>query len=481
LVDHRRSLAAETPNGETQQPGAFDKQRHRSSGDFSLDHVPHVVVVRDFEPCGDGVDVVGSGEGHGHPAVDGAKKACRAAAAPIAVACESADGRPFPEQGEDVELHAGPLGDRRLQLMYSAHEAGRRTEGRTVGASGECHAAARRPGVDVCARTVGHTYSDAIAIERLSAQTFLDVLRSPFGHEDLAERGPLVFVDTDDIVADDADVSTLATCPIVVAGNVASPLVDVPVDDRSIVDVARVVNDWPIASVALAVLLRAAERRSVADGLVAESAVYSLLQGGPEFTRWRETRPVRSPSDDEGPAVRVEREGERLVVTLSRPHVHNAFSAAMRDELVQALAIAQSDPSVTAVVLEGDGPSFSSGGDLDEFGSRPDPATAHLVRLERSPARAMAAVGPRSEARLHGACLGAGIELAAFAGRVVATPDAAIGLPEVTLGLIPGAGCTVSVTRRIGRHRTALLALTGTTVDAATASQWGLVDEVLNG
>jgi len=179
--------------------------------------------------------------------------------------------------------------------------------------------------------------------------------------------------------------------------------------------------------------------------------------------------------------VRVQRSVDRLLVTLTRPSVHNAFSARMRDELVEALAIAQTDPSIATVVLDGDGPSFSSGGDLDGFGSRPDPATAHIVRLERSPARAMADVGPRVEARLHGACLGAGIELAAFAGRVVATPDAAIGLPEVTLGLVPGAGGTVSVTRRIGRHRTALLALTGKTVDAATALTWGLVDEVVNG
>jgi enoyl-CoA hydratase/carnithine racemase len=61
---------------------------------------------------------------------------------------------------------------------------------------------------------------------------------------------------------------------------------------------------------------------------------------------------------------------------------------------------------------------------------------------------------------------------------VVASSDAAIALPEVTLGLIPGAGGTVSLPRRIGRHRTALLALSGKTVDAATALDWGLVDEV---
>jgi hypothetical protein len=305
------------------------------------------------------------------------------------------------------------------------------------------------------------------------------VLRSPFGHEELAERGPLVFVDTENIVANDDDAHLLTTSPVVVAGSRPSNLVDLAVDDASLADVARTVEQWPVASVALAILLRGAERRSVADGLVAESAVYSALQAGPEFTRWRATRPAR-PRADGGPAVRVERDGERLLVTLSRPHVHNAFSARMRDELVDALAVAQADPQVT-VVLAGDGPSFCSGGDLDEFGSRPDPATSHLIRLRRSPARAMAAVGPRVESHLHGACMGAGIELAAFANAVLASPDAAIGLPEVTLGLIPGAGGTVSVARRIGRHRTLLLALSAKTVDASTALDWGLVDEIVGG
>jgi len=290
-----------------------------------------------------------------------------------------------------------------------------------------------------------------------------------------------VFVDTENIVANDGDVDLFATCPVVVAGSRPSELVDVVVDETSLVDVARTVEEWPIASVALAVLLRGAERRSVADGLVAESAVYSVLQAGPEFDRWRSARPARSRPADDGPAVRVERDGDRLLVTLTRPHVHNAFSARVRDELVDALAVAQGDPSIVTVVLAGEGPSFCSGGDLDEFGSRPDPATAHLVRLRRSPARAMAALSRRVEAHLHGACMGAGIELAAFSGRVVAASDAAIGLPEVTLGLVPGAGGTVSVTARIGRHRTAFLALSGKTVDAATALDWGLVDDVASG
>ena len=118
--------------------------------------------------------------------------------------------------------------------------------------------------------------------------------------------------------------------------------------------------------------------------------------------------------------------------------------------------MAASDPSIAAVRLIGAGRSFSSGGDLDEFGSFPDPATAHVTRLTRSPARLAHLLGDRLEVHLHGACMGAGIELPAFARRVVATDDVAIALPEVGLGLIPGAGGTVSLPRRIGRQRTAL-------------------------
>ena len=150
----------------------------------------------------------------------------------------------------------------------------------------------------------------------------------------------------------------------------------------------------------------------------------------------------------------------------------------MRDQLVEAFELARLDDSITEIHLRGDGPSFCAGGDLDEFGARPDPATAHLVRILQSAGRSIEAVGTRVTAHVHGACRGSGVELPAFAGRVVASSDATFGLPEVQLGLIPGAGGTVSLPRRIGRHRTAWLALTGRSIDAPTALSWGLVDDV---
>ena len=132
----------------------------------------------------------------------------------------------------------------------------------------------------------------------------------------------------------------------------------------------------------------------------------------------------------------VAREGARVHVTLNRPRVHNAFGAAMRDELVATLRTVVADPTVAEMRLDGAGPSFCSGGDLDEFGTLPDPATAHRVRMTRSPAWWLAQCGGRTSVVLHGACIGAGIELAALAREVTATDDAA--LPAARGGLRPG-------------------------------------------
>jgi len=129
------------------------------------------------------------------------------------------------------------------------------------------------------------------------------------------------------------------------------------------------------------------------------------------------------------------------------------------------------------VRLRGAGQAFSTGGDLDEFGTTPDVATAHRIRTTRSAGRLLAALGDRLTVEIHGACIGAGTELAAFGHRVIAHRHAFFQLPEVAMGLIPGAGGTVSVTKRIGRQRTAWLAITGARIGVPTALEWGLVDE----
>lgn len=328
-------------------------------------------------------------------------------------------------------------------------------------------------------------------LHRFTAADFAAVLSGPEPADELGDaKGSVVVVDLDDGAPPgrQAPSSALATLPAVVVATSASAtpakdlagLVDVvvPPDSDELEATVDAVAAHPQAATALALVLRGSEGRSVADGLQLESAVYGTLQAGPEFAAWRAGRPARSPRPEAGPAVEVRRDGPRLDLVLNRPSARNALDARMRDDLVAGLAIAACDPTIAEVHLRGVGPAFCAGGDLDEFGSRPDAATAHLVRMARSPARAMAGVAERVVAHLHGACFGSGIELPAFAARVVARPDTVIGLPELPLGLIPGAGGTVSLPRRIGRHRTVWLALTGRTLDATTARAWGLVDEV---
>lgn len=249
--------------------------------------------------------------------------------------------------------------------------------------------------------------------------------------------------------------------------------------DRALATLEATIASCPQASVSLVQVLRAGRRLDLASALLLESFAFSTLLAGPEFATWLAGRPQppREVPDPE-PPVRLRRHGETLEITLCRPEVHNAFNASMRDALVEALEVAHRDPSVEAVHLRGAGPSFSSGGDLREFGSAPDPASAHLIRTIRNPILALARCPAPVTAFVHGACIGAGIEMSAKAQRVVAHPDTAFALPEVAMGLLPGAGGTATIPRRIGRLRTAYLALSGAAVDAATARDWGLVDDV---
>lgn len=313
----------------------------------------------------------------------------------------------------------------------------------------------------------------------LSPREYDDFVRSPFSDEAVAGAdGVTLLVVTDS----PAHLASPGALPVVVAaltpdGRTGPREADVVVDDAALDAVSRMVAANPLAATSLAVLLRSAPWAEVEAGLAAESAVYSTLQAGPEFAAWRAQAPHTADSDDT-PTVSVERDGDVLHIRLDRPERHNAISTRLRDDLTAALQLAVLDTSLSSVRLAGNGPSFCSGGDLGEFGSRIDPATAHRTRLARSPARLAHLLRDRLTVHLHGAAVGGGIELAAFAGRVTAHPDTRIALPELGLGLIPGAGGTVSLPRRIGRRRTALLALTTVEIDAAKALRWGLIDEI---
>jgi hypothetical protein len=231
------------------------------------------------------------------------------------------------------------------------------------------------------------------------------------------------------------------------------------------------------AAMTLVQVLRTGSDLPVVSALILESFAYSMLLAGPAFAAWRAGTPARPPEPGRGDEVLTERQGDLLRVVLNRPARHNAYNRHLRDQLHTALAVAAADPAIR-VELSGAGPSFCSGGDLDEFATAPDPVTAHSVRVGRSPARQLDALAGRVTARLHGACAGSGLELPAFAGRVLARPGARFWLPELAMGLIPGAGGTVSLPRRIGRQRTVWLGLTGTPIGVDVALSWGLIDGV---
>jgi enoyl-CoA hydratase/carnithine racemase len=240
----------------------------------------------------------------------------------------------------------------------------------------------------------------------------------------------------------------------------------------------------PGAAIALGHLLRQTEQLDTRSALAAEAAVYSMLLSGPEFHRWLRRRGLRRPDAAARPAQRpgppvvsVQREGDMLHVMLQRQHRRNALNAEVREALAEALSVAVADPALT-VELSGAGPDFCSGGDLDEFGTATDLVAAYLVRLARHPGWLMHLLRDRARVAVHGACIGAGIEIPAFAARIVAARGSYFGLPEVGMGLVPGAGGTVSISRRVGRWRTAWMALTGARVDAVTALGWGLIDEI---
>lgn len=241
--------------------------------------------------------------------------------------------------------------------------------------------------------------------------------------------------------------------------------------------ISATVRRCPQASVAAGQLLRQTARLDTLRGLAAEAAVYSMLLGGGEFAAWLAQRgAVRRESSPEPQPVLTTRDDQRLAIRLNRPDRRNAFSFAMREALYEALEVAAVDDTITAVDVSGAGPVFCSGGDLAEFGTATDLVAAYFVRLNRAPWLLIDQLADRITIRIQGAAVGAGVEMAAFAGRLVAAEETFFRLPEVSMGLVPGAGGTVSIPRRVGRWRTAWLMLSGDRIDAATALNWGLVD-----
>jgi len=234
----------------------------------------------------------------------------------------------------------------------------------------------------------------------------------------------------------------------------------------------------PVAAAMLARLLRLTEGLSFEAGLEFESLAYSTLLGGAEFARWRAERPSANLPVRIDHPVSYERDGEAVSLVLRSGDDRNAMTAAMRDALFEGLVNVLEDPSRPEMILRSAAKCFSVGGDLAEFGTARDLASAHIVRMQHSCARILSLLGSRATAVVHGACIGSGIEIPAAAARRIAASNTYVQLPELGMGLIPGAGGTVTLPPAIGRHRTMWLVVSGQRLPARAALQWGLFHEL---
>jgi 3-hydroxyacyl-CoA dehydrogenase len=166
------------------------------------------------------------------------------------------------------------------------------------------------------------------------------------------------------------------------------------------------------------------------------------------------------------------REGDIAVITLNSPPV-NALSSNVRDGLHGGFEAAIADPEAKAIVLICDGRTFIAGADISEFGGASKGASLFDVQnlMENSPKPVIAAI--------HGTALGGGLEVALVAHYRVAVPSAKVGLPEVNLGLLPGAGGTQRLPRIVGAQKALEMMTSGSHVGAKAANAMGLVDEVV--
>ncbi len=171
------------------------------------------------------------------------------------------------------------------------------------------------------------------------------------------------------------------------------------------------------------------------------------------------------------PVTDLSKDGDIAVVTLNSPPV-NALSANVRDGLVEGFRQAKADPSVKAIVLICDGRTFIAGADISEFGGQMKGASLFDVQkeIEESPKPVVAAI--------HGTALGGGLEVALCAHYRVAVPSAKCGLPEVNIGLLPGAGGTQRLPRIAGVEKALEMVTSGQHVPAKQCLEMGLVDEL---
>jgi enoyl-CoA hydratase len=176
--------------------------------------------------------------------------------------------------------------------------------------------------------------------------------------------------------------------------------------------------------------------------------------------------------------ILVRTDGHVAFVTLNRPQALNALSSALMDELTAAIDAFETDDNVRCIVITGSEKAFAAGADIVEMAPKSfaevykeDFITRNWERVARARKPVIAAVA--------GYALGGGCELAMMCDVIIAADNAKFGQPEITLGVIPGAGGTQRLTRLIGKSKAMDLCLSGRMMDAAEAERAGLVARVV--
>ena len=173
-------------------------------------------------------------------------------------------------------------------------------------------------------------------------------------------------------------------------------------------------------------------------------------------------------------AVRLELQGEIALITVNNPPV-NALGHAVREGLLQAFQNAEADTQVRAVVLVCEGNTFIAGADIREFGKPPQaPSLPEVIEVIEGCSKPSVAV-------IHGTALGGGLEVALGCHYRIARKDAKVGLPEVKLGLLPGAGGTQRLPRLAGVEKALDMIVSGAPIGAAEAVEHNIVDELFDG
>jgi len=168
-----------------------------------------------------------------------------------------------------------------------------------------------------------------------------------------------------------------------------------------------------------------------------------------------------------------------LTITINRPDKLNALNHELLDALEQLFLHAKASSDVKALLITGQGKAFCAGADINKLAESDAMTGYSFAKRGQSVFRLLETLGKPSLSAVNGYAFGGGCELCMSSTIRIASDKAKFGQPEVKLGVIPGYGGTQRLARLVGKGRAMDLCLTGRTIDAATATAWGLVSETV--